>query len=244
MTVNAKLVQKGKAIPRDGLVVQGHAHVELEKRYRDPLAKRGWTPALTTLLVESVAFIESERVAILDARASSKANHAREQGAIARVKTFKRMLRYAFDDLRSLEAVSKEAYRLAMGHEKLDRNTTRLLAYLTDVESTVAAHDEALEPYFGGASALAELVAARTELHEANAIQETDHAELPLETQKVYEAKGQVLTLIERMNRLAKIAFDGDAKTIGLFNKDLILRAKRTRAAEAPEVPRTEPADA
>jgi hypothetical protein len=38
---------------------------------------------------------------------------------------------------------------------------------------------------------------------------------------------GEILDMIEDMNRVAKIGFDGRAEIASQFNKDLILRASR-----------------
>jgi len=71
----------------------------------------------------------------------------------------------------------------------------------------------------------------------ANASQELMLDSLPDDTQEVYEVKGKLLNLIEAQNRAAKRAFDGDALTIGRFNKDLILRATRERKKKVVETP-------
>jgi hypothetical protein len=42
--------------------------------------------------------------------------------------------------------------------------------------------------------------------------------QVPRETQKVYEAKGRLLSLIEEMNKVGKIAFWGQNDIAGLFN--------------------------
>jgi hypothetical protein len=234
MSTDAKLIQKGMNVSREGLVVQAGVHIALEQKYRAPLAKKGWTPANTTMLVDSTQFLLSERAAALDARDASKSNLNREHEAVAGAKAFKRVLVHAFNDLYAEGSVSAEVRSSIGGAGRLDRNTTRIINYLNEVEPRVRAAEELLKPYFEGGSATAELVTIAKELSDAQTTQETDYAGLPVETQKVYAAKGQVLLLIEKMNRIGKIAFDGQASTIALFNKDLILRATRTRKAAQP----------
>lgn len=73
--------------------------------------------------------------------------------------------------------------------------------------------------------------AVKGELDAAQGVQEAGLAGLPIETLKVYEAKGRLLDLIEKMNRRGKIAFDGQAHILALFNKDLVLRARTKRRA-------------
>jgi hypothetical protein len=86
-----------------------------------------------------------------------------------------------------------------------------------------------MKKYFGGQSPLAELKAAKKELDDAQSRQEAAIESLPLDTLEVYEAKGRLLGAIEKVNRIARIAFDDDAATAALFNKDLIQRARQTR---------------
>lgn len=57
---------------------------------------------------------------------------------------------------------------------------------------------------------------------------------LPLGTQKVLALKGEALELIEKFNRAGKRAYEGNAKMIALFNKDLILRARKKGLAPEP----------
>lgn len=56
-------------------------------------------------------------------------------------------------------------------------------------------------------------------------------ASLPVDTQKVYAAKGRGVELVEELNAVAKNAFEGDAALIGQFNKDVLLRARKAQAA-------------
>ena len=51
----------------------------------------------------------------------------------------------------------------------------------------------------------------------------------------LYEAKGRLLELIERANRVARIAFDGDAVMCARFNKDLLLRGGKAKGKQADE---------
>ena len=62
----------------------------------------------------------------------------------------------------------------------------------------------------------------------ADTIQKLSLEGLPEETLDVYQLKGEVLFLIERLNRAGRAAFDGDAGKAALFNKDRLLRARRS----------------
>jgi hypothetical protein len=239
-----KLVQRGKNIPRDGLLDQARAQVELEARYRAALAERGWTPELTKQLVDSTAIVNSELSAAIEARTLSRGSIRRERDAVAAAKAHKRALVHAFNDLHADGAVADDVYAAVRGGGSLGRSTTRISGYFAVIEAHVQAYDTALKPYFKGQSALSELQAIKAELDQAQAIQEVDYAALPLDTQRIYEAKGRVLSLIEKLNRIGKLAFDGDATTLALFNKDLILRARRSRGAEAEAEAEAEPSEA
>ena len=68
-----------------------------------------------------------------------------------------------------------------------------------------------------------------TTLHDPSPqAQELSRAMLSEETLDLYQLKGEVLVLIERLNRAGRTAFDGDANKAALFNKDLLLRARRS----------------
>jgi hypothetical protein len=115
------------------------------------------------------------------------------------------------------------------------------LAYLVDAAPQVRALDKLLAPYFEGQSPYKELVDAKAELEAAQRDQEVNYAALPEETQRVYRAKGQVLSLIEKLNRLGKLAFEG-TPTAARFNQDLIARARRKHGAPTP-TPEPEPVE-
>jgi hypothetical protein len=237
-------LHKGMRVSRRGLLDHARVHIGLEEKYRAALVERGWTEALGQRLRETTAVVDSEMAAAIEARVASRDKLAREQAAISRAKALKSDLTHAVSDLYADGAVGHEALDAIRGRgmTALRRSTSLISTYLADVEPQVRALDDALKPYFRGESAHAELLAAKTELDDAQAIQELAVAHLPEETRKVYLAKATVLGLIEKMNRLAKLAFKGHAETVGRFNKDLILRARQTRkAASSGAEARTSP---
>lgn len=242
-----KDLEKGMRVSRRGLLDQARVHIALEQQYRDKLTQRGWTAALGKQLVDDTTIVDSEMAGAIEARLASKDNLAREQAAISRAKELKSDLTHAARDLYADGAITREALDKISGGgvSRLGRVTSLISTYLADVEPVVRAHDEGLKPYFNGASALAELLATKTELDAAQQAQELGYAQLPDETKKVYLAKARVLALIEKLNRLAKLAFKGQAEIIGRFNKDLILRARRARKpSETEPEPSAEPTEA
>lgn len=228
--IDYKLVSKGANISYAGILDQGRYHVQLAQVHERDLARRGWTRGHTNTLLTSIAHIESERAYALDARDDSKANLYREQEAVTTAKTFKADLVMAFDDLYFEGLIPQDEHQAARRtNGPLGRSAAAISHYLGDVRRLVDKHDDKLRPYFEGKCALSLLDAIKDELDEAQMKQEFDYKALPLETLKVYEAKGKVLFLVEKMNRIGKRVFAGQAEKVALFNKDLILRARKKR---------------
>jgi hypothetical protein len=59
MTLDTRLVNKGKAEPRDGLAQQGKVHVELAKQHAAALDDNGWSGADTDELATNVGKLEA-----------------------------------------------------------------------------------------------------------------------------------------------------------------------------------------
>jgi hypothetical protein len=59
MTVDTRLVNKGKNEPRDGLAQQGKVHIELAKQHASALDDNGWSGADTDELAANVAKLEA-----------------------------------------------------------------------------------------------------------------------------------------------------------------------------------------
>lgn len=233
MEPDTELIEKGIRTPRLGLIDQANVHLELYARFATIFAQYGFTDATADELRDAVALVRSERAASIEARTISKSSRDREQAAVTNTKAFKRKLVHAFDDLHADRKVSAHVYNAVFRSGKLRRSPVLLSGYLTDVRPHVKEANDLLKLYFQGENALTLLDELVVELDAAQAAQEVDYKSLPLETRKVYEAKGRVLMYIEKMNRIAKIAFDGDAATAALFNKDLLLRARQSRRAQS-----------
>ncbi len=116
------------------------------------------------------------------------------------------------------------------------KDSTRLLIdYLDRVQPHLVTYEDKLKPFFKGESPLPRLAEVKAALEQADARQEMLRASLPSETLKHYEAKGRLLEIIERINHVAQLAFDGQADRIGLFNKDILLRAHRRSRKESSD---------
>jgi hypothetical protein len=159
-----------------------------------------------------------------------------EPSAIASAKAFVRRLRNALPRaLRETKAtgVSEESFDAG---GKLGREAPRIIGYLEKIRPSVGAIDGELRRHFGGKSALELLDQAKGALEKKGASgQGAGAAEEPNETRELHAAKGRVLEMIEDLNRAGRIAFEGQAETVGKFNKDILLRTRRQRSQGAAE---------
>ena len=76
---------------------------------------------------------------------------------------------------------------------------------------------------------------ARKNLGESQGTQEQALTSMPQDTLKLYETKGRLLTSIERVNKIAKIAFWDRKDLSAQFNKDVLNRSRKARKTAAAE---------
>jgi hypothetical protein len=115
----------------------------------------------------------------------------------------------------------------------LKRSAPKILEYLKATRELVARYENDLRPAFQGRSPLEAHDEAIAKLEAASGNQEMKLGSLPQETKAIYEAKGALLELIEDMNRVARVAFRGQAEIAAQFNKDKLLRTRRGIREEA-----------
>lgn len=235
MAFDQKLVEKGRKVSLKGLLDQAAYHHTIKGQHLSDLLRAGWTRENDVQFAETRTFLESSVAAAVEARTQSRNNRAEEEACIDEAKSCKRKLTQAFILLHEAGIVTDAERQVVERSGTLGRSTPVILEYLTRIHDTVARFDNDLRPYFGGESALAMLERTRTALDRAQGKQEASLASLPEETLRVYEAKGRLLSLIERLNRIARIAFDGQAHIIAKFNKDLILRSRKARSKSTVE---------
>ncbi len=123
------------------------------------------------------------------------------------------------------------------GAAEVERSTTKIVAFLDRIRPGIKKIDAALKPYLNGESAADLLETAYNELTIANKRQEVARSGAPDKTVQMNETKGRALQLVEDMNRIAKLAYYGQAQVIGRFNKDILLRARRSRSGKAEPAP-------
>lgn len=237
MSFDSKLVIKGKGVSLVGLLDQAKASAGVAATHAATLARFGFSPAHLAQFAPLIAQLGSERAATIEARASAAQNTVTEREALSAVKKFKTLLLSAADEL-VIDGVMTETDRDALNAGgKLGRSTAKHSTYLSSIRKVVENHNSALAPFLDGADAVRQLDAAKGDLDAAQTTQELSAQAIPDDTQKIYEEKGRLLLLIERLNRAALRAFHGDATTRAKFNKDLILRAtlSRKKSDAAPQ---------
>ncbi len=116
--------------------------------------------------------------------------------------------------------------------KKLGNSTPLVCMYLEKIRPVVASMDEQLKLSFAGEKPSEILQSLRAALDQAQSKQEVDLAGLPQETLSLYETKGRLLSAIEELNRVARIAFYEESELAGQFNKDLVRRGRRTAGAK------------
>ena len=233
MTLDHRLVAKGRTEPRAGLAQQGKVHVGLAKHHAVELAEAGWAPDDTTSLEASVAKLELAVGSQAKAYDHAGDTSSGESHAIDDAKSFIRRLRNALP--RALRETPSAGVTLESFHAglTLGRSTPKISKYLAEIRPGVATLDTALAKHFKGQLASIELDALKTALDHADTAQELARVHAPGETLSLYEVMGQVLEQIEDLNRAGKIAFDADAATRAKFNKDILLRARKEQPKKA-----------
>lgn len=235
MALDEELIAKGKKEPLEGLKAQGRNHLELIAKYRE-VNDFGWEADKTTELQNSVDAISTQEAARSDAQDSSRTATIGQEAAIDASKRFVRSLRNVLKPvLRKAKKSGVVVEQAMLASGSLGRSVPAILSYLTTVEPTVKRLDGLLQPYLKvvASQRIAEL---RKQLAAADTTQEASRGSTAEFTASINEAKGRVLEAIEELNGIARNAFDGNAAVIAQFNKDLLLRARRERAAR--EVPK------
>lgn len=235
MALDEELVAKGRKEPIEGLKAQGRNHLELISKYPQ-LNDNGWEADKTTLLQKDVETISTQEAARSDAQDTSRTATIGQESAVDESKRFIRSLRNVLKPvLRKAKKTGVVVEKEMLASGSLGRSVPTILSYLTTVEPTVKRLDTLFEPYVKvvASERIAEL---RKQLAAADTTQEVSRGSTKEFTATINEAKGRVLEAIEELNGIAKNAFDGNAPVIAQFNKDLLLRARRERAAkEAPK---------
>lgn len=235
-TIDLELAAKGRRESIIGINEQLAYCIKLyeEEGVGDALARRGITQEFIQRAVELQALLGSEDSRRHDARDQSRQALASEKQAFAELKGLKRdvdsSLVDLFKDHKDLP-VTLDAFKAG---GEIGKSTPKISAYFGRISEPLQKVTKQLAVYNDGRDLAAEAAAAKTRLDQAQSAQEVGLRMLPLGTQKVMALKGEALEFIERFNRAGKRAFEGNARMIALFNKDLILRARKKGLTAEP----------
>lgn len=228
------LVAKGRSEPRLGLVQQLAVSLALARQHAAALAPWGWTPAETAELARAHDRLSSELAEQAESKDAKKRAFEAQAAAMAEAKALKRKLDRAVRSVFRTEQdlpVTPDAFHAG---GTIDRSVPKMVAWLTTSRPAVVALAAHLAKRFGGADPVAALDEARTALTAADTRQEREVQDLPRDTLEVYEAKGRAMLLITQLNDAGRNAFDEDAHEAAKFNKDLVLRARKSREPKVP----------
>lgn len=233
--VDLRLVRKGHNQPLPALIQQARVSAELAKAKARPLEEEGgWTPADTEALVANTNLLDTDASRQADDTEGARILTKTEVEWRGEAKKFIRRLRNALPRvLRENPGIDVRPEAFESG--RLRDSTPKILQYLTEIRPHVIRLDGPLARYFRGTAASAKLDEVKTGLESADATQEATLKMLPSGTQKLYELKGRVLEQIEDLNRAGRSAFDGNATEMAAFNKDILLRARRSKPKKEPK---------
>jgi len=225
-----RLVLKGRWEPAAGLAQQGEYSLGLWDELRKDLFANGFTEEKADELRDAVRQVRNA--------AGTERWEKRRDVALAvsgsKALIF-RLRRAAPMVLRDREVAGVTTADFFAG--QVERSVPRIIDYLDRVRPLVKRMEAGLRPYFRGESAVLLLDAVRASLESVKAQQESPGAGPEDSSSALEEAKGQLLGLVEDLNRVAAIAFHGRADVIGRFNKDLLLRARRSKSGRAEPEP-------
>lgn len=241
-TIQERLIAKGAKEPLAGLAQQAEYTLGLCETFKKDLVEHGIPEAKLASLRETLTEIQTAAGKQTESWSTAQSKTRAEAVAIDNAKAFIHKLWNAAPlALRESGATDLTLNDFA-GQGRAERSSPKLVAYLDRVQPHVAKLEAQLKPYFKGESPVAILGNVRSALASADQSQELARAQAPDATAKLNEAKGRLLQHIEDVNRVAAIAFYGRADLYGRFNKDILLRARRSRSGKADPVPEPPPA--
>jgi len=224
-------VAKGEQEPTAALVQQADYSIAVAHKYKSNLVEAGLSEGR---IAEMVALKEQVAQAMggqheekSTSKQATSEEHRRIDAAKKHIRKIRKLAPLAVRTLPNpditLDALRAEA--------SLRRQTPVIVAYLNKTRPIVATLSEGLKPYFRGEEPLAVHDRVTAELLAADSTQELAVKSRPETTLKLNEAKGRLLEAIEDLNRIGQLEFDGQAEIIAQFNKDILLRARRSRGS-------------
>lgn len=229
MSRDRRLIDKGADAPLQGLLDQGRYHVKLGDQHKTVLTENGWTDEQTRDLEAQLDALGTQRSRALDERAGAALTTRGEGTAISEAKALIERLRNVVKPVvRKNPSAGIKAEDFNAGGT-LGRVASRISEYLGKVRGAASKLDHAFAPYFKGEPLTTLIDNAKKKLDDASSTQAVDHATLPDDTAAVLELKGKVLEAIEELNGVGKNAFEGQAELRGMWNKDILNKARKSR---------------
>jgi hypothetical protein len=237
--IEERQIQRGGQDGHTALVEQVGASYAHAETYKEPLVQAGldpgWYPTTKTLLASVMTLLGSQT----STRDGALSSTMEEGAACSRLKAVMRQEKTAAEIVLANGPVAG-VYLSSFMTGPLGKSTKGVLEQAARIHPFVVALEEPLKRYFKGQSPTAVLDQAIEGLIAASDAQESKHTSAPLETRALRLAKGKLLDQLELLNRVARIAFDGDAQIRALFNKDILLRARRGGGRKAGETSQTD----
>jgi len=230
---NERLVTKGRMYRSEAVTQQARVAIGNAVAHAPELASAGWqtgnTEELESLLTQLLRAESDKTVARTDAMNLTLGETEAHQEVKATYRKVREALGIVLRD-GAVEGLTLDHFTVG---DKM-RGTANTLLHLERVIPLVARLDAPLSRFFPAQKASELLDAARARLEKADSEQELARGALPTETVSVLELKGRILDLVEELNAIARIAFDGQAELRAKFNKDLLLRGRRRKSQPTP----------
>ncbi len=228
-------IKKGRRTPLASVMEQARVHVSLGESHAEALVPYGWEAEKTAALASKVTELEQAFISRASDTHESRNATRNEEHCLRAARELIHKLRLAAPMvLRSnpSSTVTETAFRQ---RKPLGKSTVRMSKYLLQIRPFVTTLEEPLSVYFGGESPTAILDKVKDDLDKWDTIQETQRGGLPGQSLALYERVGEIVEIIEDLNRVALLAFYEQPELARQFNKNLLKRASRAgrRPAEA-----------
>ncbi|MGC4115811.1 MAG: hypothetical protein QM765_14675 [Myxococcales bacterium] len=225
VTTNERLVLKGRWEPAAGLAQQAEHSLTVWAEHARDLASYGFTAERADWMRELLRRVKL--AGELERWEKRRDVALAVNGSKAFIVRLRRAVPMVLRDRCLSEPTTADFFPGEVG-----RSASRIVEYLQRIRPAVKRLDGPLRPYFREESPVLILDAVLTSLEIVRGQQE--HPGDVDEASRVSdEAKGELLQQIEDLNRIAAIAFHGRAEVIGRFNKDLLLKARRSKTGKA-----------
>lgn len=228
--VRERRIQKGRNVSLEALRQQGALAVALSLEKMWKLVPMGWDQVRHGRLFELQELLGTARFVQLEQRYGATEATRLQVQTVSEAKVFKRDLDGSTTTLfQNNDDLPVEPKDFAVGSIRLGRSPTGYASYFDKIGPALVRADHLLAPYFNGESPSHKASELATRLRQVDADQEGKLDALPSDTQELYVLKGELLDLIEELNRAGRRAEEGNAAERARFNKDLIFAARRKK---------------